>query len=113
MLDTAMRLVLPAWDFAYNTCAVWDKVIGGTGYWLIDDSELLLIATRGKGVAPAKGTQFRSVIRHPRHPRAHSKKPAAAAEMIERYFPTTPKLEMFARGPARPGWDAWGNEAGA
>ena len=30
--------------------------------------------------------------------------------MIEAYFPTLPKIELFARGKARPGWDAWGNE---
>jgi N6-adenosine-specific RNA methylase IME4 len=42
----------------------------------------------------------------------HSEEPAIFAEMIERYYPTTSKLEMFARGPARPGWDAWENEVG-
>ena len=26
-------------------------------------------------------------------------------------FPTTPRIEMFAR-TSRPGWDSWGNEAG-
>ena len=31
--------------------------------------------------------------------------------MIERLYPTLPKIELFARGKARPGWDAWGNEA--
>jgi N6-adenosine-specific RNA methylase IME4 len=29
--------------------------------------------------------------------------------MIERMFPTVPKLEMFARG-ARAGWDVWAAE---
>jgi N6-adenosine-specific RNA methylase IME4 len=29
--------------------------------------------------------------------------------MIERHWPNTPKLEMFARKP-RDGWDSWGNE---
>jgi N6-adenosine-specific RNA methylase IME4 len=29
--------------------------------------------------------------------------------MIERLFPTLPKLELFARR-ARNGWSAWGNE---
>ena len=31
--------------------------------------------------------------------------------MIEAYFPTLPKIELFARGKARPGWEAWGLEA--
>jgi N6-adenosine-specific RNA methylase IME4 len=39
----------------------------------------------------------------------HSKKPEAFAEMIERLFPRTNKLEMFARQP-RLGWHSWGNE---
>jgi N6-adenosine-specific RNA methylase IME4 len=32
--------------------------------------------------------------------------------MIERLYPNLPKMELFRRGPPRPGWDAWGNEAG-
>ncbi len=30
--------------------------------------------------------------------------------MIDAYFPTCPKIELFARGPAD-GWNLWGNEA--
>ena len=41
----------------------------------------------------------------------HSEKPIIFAEMIETMFPTLPRLEMFARGKPRPGWDYWGNEA--
>jgi hypothetical protein len=32
--------------------------------------------------------------------------------MIEQYYPTLPKIELNRRGPARPNWDAWGNESG-
>jgi N6-adenosine-specific RNA methylase IME4 len=114
-LQIAITELLPAWRFTYKSCYTWDKGLGGTGYWFIDDSELLIVATRGNAVAPAFGTQERSVIKAPvlsRGRRKHSAKPAVFAEMIERYYPTTPKLEMFARGPARAGWDVWGNEAG-
>jgi hypothetical protein len=31
--------------------------------------------------------------------------------MIEQYYPTVPKIELNRRGPPRPGWSAWGNEA--
>jgi N6-adenosine-specific RNA methylase IME4 len=31
--------------------------------------------------------------------------------MIEAMYPDLPKFELFARGPARPGWGTWGNEA--
>ena len=30
---------------------------------------------------------------------------------VDTYYPTLPKIELFARGAARPGWDVWGNEA--
>ncbi len=33
--------------------------------------------------------------------------------MIEAYYPTLPKIELFARGEARLGWDTWGNEVEA
>jgi N6-adenosine-specific RNA methylase IME4 len=42
-------------------------------------------------------------------PTRHSETPAEFAEMIESYFPTIPKLEMFARD-ARVGWEVRGNE---
>ena len=70
--------------------------------------ELLLVGTRGDVPAPALGMQVSSVIEAPRG--RHSEKPAIFAEHIERLYPNTPKLEMFAR-KARPGWDVWGNEA--
>ena len=40
----------------------------------------------------------------------HSVKPEKVLEMIEHYFPNLPKIELHRRGPARPGWDAWGAE---
>jgi N6-adenosine-specific RNA methylase IME4 len=43
--------------------------------------------------------------------REHSRKPDEQYEVIESCSPG-PYLELFARYP-RPGWCAWGNEAGA
>ena len=40
---------------------------------------------------------------------AHSEKPLAVHESLERMYPDATKLEMFARKP-RAGWDVWGNE---
>jgi hypothetical protein len=31
--------------------------------------------------------------------------------MIEKLYPTVPKIELNRRGPARKGWDAWGADA--
>jgi hypothetical protein len=58
---------------------------------------------------PAGSTTGSGERRWQRYPRPH-KKPTVVAEMIERFYPTVPKAEMFARGPPRPGWDAHGNE---
>jgi N6-adenosine-specific RNA methylase IME4 len=69
----------------------------------------LLIGTRGKIPCPAPGTQWRSVIEAPIG--KHSEKPECFLEMIEAYYPNLPKIELNRRGPARPGWDAWGLEA--
>jgi N6-adenosine-specific RNA methylase IME4 len=84
---------------------VKDKI--GTGYWFRNQHELLLVGTRGAVPAPAPGTQARSVIVAPRG--KHSAKPVEVREMIERLYPTLPKIELFARERV-PGWDAWGNE---
>ena len=42
---------------------------------------------------------------------AHSAKPEAVQERIERMYPLCSKMELFARGRGRPGWDVWGDEA--
>jgi N6-adenosine-specific RNA methylase IME4 len=112
MLPEALA-VIDAWGFVYRTSYAWKKPRAGTGYWARFTHEYLLVATRGTVPAPAPGTQWEAmleplVIEAP--VTEHSQKPAAFAEMIEHYFPTTPKLEMFARGAGRPGWDRWGNE---
>jgi len=109
MLPHAIE-VMEAWGFTYKTCAVWAKDRIGTGYWLRNRHELLLIGTRGNPPAPAPGTQWPSLIQAP--VREHSRKPDEVYALIESYFPTLPKIELFARH-ARPGWDRWGSEAGS
>ena len=99
--------LLEEWGFGYKSQHVWGKPDSGTGYWGRENGEILLIATKGNVPAPAPGTQLPYVIEAPRG--APSEKPEAFAEMIERHWPNTPKLEMFARKP-RDGWDSWGNE---
>ncbi|WP_224406147.1 MT-A70 family methyltransferase [Afifella sp. IM 167] len=102
--------VMAAWGFAYKSSAVWVKESGlGMGYWFRVDHEILLVGTRGSPPAPAQGTQERSVFRSRKG--EHSEKPEAVAEMIERLWPSLAKIELNRRGPAREGWDAWGNEA--
>jgi N6-adenosine-specific RNA methylase IME4 len=100
--------VIAAWGFTYKTGAVWVKDKIGMGYWFRSRHEPLLIATRGDVPAPAMGTQAESVVVAPA--REHSRKPDIVYELVERYFPNLPKIELFARA-SLPGWDCWGNEA--
>src|SRR6516164_4224550 len=79
--------------FTYKTCFAWGKEGRGTGFIAIDNCELLLVFSRGNPVWPAFGTQDLALIMTPRG--RHSEKPEAFAEMIERLWPTTPKLEMY------------------
>jgi len=108
MLPDALR-VMQSWGFKYKSHLIWDKVFIGTGYWARNRHELLLIGTKGDIPAPAMGTQPASVLTIGR--KEHSAKPEQFLELIEEYFPNLPKIELNRRGPARPGWDAWGNEA--
>ncbi len=108
-LPDALR-VLAAWGFHYVTHAVWIKNRMGTGYWLRNKHELLLIGRRGAPPKPADGTQWVSAI--DADVRGHSVKPDWQYDLIEQYFPHLPKIELNARR-ARAGWDAWGYEAPA
>jgi N6-adenosine-specific RNA methylase IME4 len=106
MLPRALD-VMSTWGFAYRSAMFWKKDREGTGHWLRNTVEILLIGTKGDVPAPTPGQQPPQMIQTPRE--RHSEKPAIFAEHIERLLPNVPKLEMFAR-EARPGWDVWGNE---
>ena len=104
----AALYVMEAWGFTYKTHFIWVKDRTGTGYWNLNQHELLLVGTRGDIPCPAPGTQWPSVIEAPRG--RHSEKPEKFYELIEAYFPNLPKIELNARR-ARAGWDSWGFEA--
>ncbi len=108
MLPDAIR-VMAAWGFGYRTNAVWEKDRVGTGYWFRFRHEHLLLGLRGTVPCPAPGQQWDSILEAPVG--RHSQKPELVLELAEAYFPSLPKIELNRRGPARPGWDAWGNEA--
>jgi N6-adenosine-specific RNA methylase IME4/ParB-like chromosome segregation protein Spo0J len=99
--------VLAAWGFEYKTNIVWVKDKIGLGYFVRNQHELLLVATRGDMPSPSPANRPPSVISAPR--REHSRKPDEAYALIEAMYPTLPRVELFAR-QARPGWDVWGNE---
>jgi N6-adenosine-specific RNA methylase IME4 len=101
--------VLRAWGFTYKSNFIWAKDKAAHGYWNSNKHEILLVGVKGDNVpCPAPGQQWVSF--QPAPVGAHSAKPEVFAQMLEQYFPTLPKLEMFRRGKARKGWSAWGNE---
>ncbi len=111
--------VLDGWGFTYKTCAFsWTKAHAGQiemfddglpaqvgmGYWTRANSEVCLLAIRGK---PKRlNADVRQGIIEPR--REHSRKPDCIPGRIERLV-AGPFLELFAR-TTRPGWDSWGNQ---
>jgi N6-adenosine-specific RNA methylase IME4/ParB-like chromosome segregation protein Spo0J len=103
--------VIEAWGFAYSTDAVWEKTdcAPGLGHIFRQQHETLLTARRGDFPPPPPSMRPSSVIKSPR--REHSRKPDEAYALIERMYPDLPKIELFARGEARPGWAVWGNQA--
>lgn len=101
--------VMMTWGFEFRTSMVWAKDKTGIGQWCLNQHELILIGRRGSFPPPPPAVRSSSLIMAPRE--GHSAKPEVFAELIERWYPDLPKIELFRRGPPRPGWSAWGNEA--
>jgi N6-adenosine-specific RNA methylase IME4 len=101
--------VISAWGFTYKTNLVWVKPSIGLGNWARNRHELLLFATRGQIDLPDPEQKPDSVIEADRG--RHSQKPEQAYQLIETAYPHLSKLELFARGSPRPGWQTWGNQA--
>jgi N6-adenosine-specific RNA methylase IME4 len=106
-LEQSIEL-MKAWGFEYKTIAfIWDKQKTNPGYYTLSRCEICLVGKRG--LFPAnrgsrKEQQFLSEMR-----REHSQKPDEVRLRIERMFPNSKKLELFAR-EKREGWDVFGNE---
>lgn len=113
--------IIDAWGFTYKSCAfAWvkgnatqleffqeeTKAVMNLGYWTRANSEVCLLATRGKPKRQA--ADVRQAIIEPR--REHSRKPDCVYSRIERLV-SGPYLELFAR-TTRPGWSSWGNQVG-
>jgi len=120
LLDRALD-VIRAWGFTYKTVGFyWVKLnkgrgglmlteqdfFTGMGFWTRANPEPCLLATKGSPKRLSGGVRKLLVSAR----REHSRKPDEVHERIEQLAPG-PYLEMFARS-SRPGWDAWGGEAG-
>lgn len=105
--------VIEAWGFEYKTCAfTWvkknkikDSWFMGMGNWTRSNSELCLLATKGK---PKRiDASILSVVDTPIE--KHSKKPDVIKDYIVKLCGNLPRIELFARQKTE-GWDVWGNE---
>lgn len=103
------KAVMDAWDFELRSGAVWDKEALGMGWFFRVQHEHLLVGERGSVPRPAPANRFRSIVSEKRG--AHSAKPETFRAIIDRMYPSLPKLELFARGAVPEGWAAWGNQA--
>ena len=105
--------VIDAWGFTYKTVAFnWVKqnkngmgIFLGMGYWTRSNSEICLLATRGKPHRISAGVS--QVILSGRL--NHSQKPSVVRERIVQLMGDVPRIELFARRKVE-GWDSWGNE---
>jgi N6-adenosine-specific RNA methylase IME4 len=111
MLPQALD-VMAAWGFAYCTMGAWHKRTErgktdfGYGYRLRSACEPFLIGIHG---APRTTHGVRNLVEGVA--REHSRKPDEAYAAAEALMPSARRLELFSRC-ARPGWAAWGDEAG-
>jgi N6-adenosine-specific RNA methylase IME4 len=95
--------IVRAWGFNPTTIVTWCKPGPGVGYYLRNNTEHLIFATKGKPMVP-EDKPLSTWYNWPRG--VHSVKPSAAGDLIESVSPG-PYLELFARAP-RLGWDSWG-----
>lgn len=111
--------VIERWGFKYKTCGfawmkadvstvnMFDDAVDaymGLGYWTRANSEVCLLATRGK---PKRlKADVRQGIIAPK--REHSRKPDGVHRRIERLV-SGPYLELFGR-QQRVGWTVWGHQ---
>ena len=102
------------WGFKYKGCAfTWvkrnkksDSYFWGCGYWTRANSEICLLATKGK---PSRVSRSVHNIVDTKI-EEHSKKPAVVRDRIVELCGDLPRIELFARQSVL-GWDCWGLEA--
>lgn len=112
-LEEGLELI-KAWGFTYKTIAfTWikqnkksDSLFWGMGYYTRANTELCLLATRGKPLKRVSKAVHSVIISKIRE---HSRKPDEVRERIVELFGNLPRIELFARQKIE-GWDCWGDE---
>lgn len=106
--------VIKAWGFTYKTVGFnWlkknknnSKWFFGFGYYTRSNSEVCLLATKGKGLTVLR-KDISQIIDTP--VTKHSQKPDNVRTKIVQLFGDLPRIELFARTKVH-GWDVWGND---
>ena len=106
--------LIKKWGFEYKTIGfTWVKKnkktpswFWGMGYYTRANTELCLLATRGK-ILKRKSRSVHQIIDTPI--REHSQKPEEARDKIIELFGNLPRIELFARQKTE-GWDTIGND---
>ena len=102
------------WGFTYKTIGFnWikqnkksDSLFWGLGYWTRANSEICLLATKGKPKRISKSVHSVIISKI----REHSRKPDEVRDKIVELCGDMPRIELFARQSVD-GWDCWGLEA--
>lgn len=97
-------------DYKLHARIIWDKKNGVAPAFTVRFSHEYLLwfyRTPMLQISKEQRGKFTTVLRE--KATKHSRKPICAYEMIEKLYPNTNKLELFARNKRR-GWDVWGNE---
>ena len=103
-----------AWGFQYSTIGFnWDKQRPMLGHYTVIQTELCLVFRKGKKPEELASRTERQFISCKKG--GHSVKPMEVKRRIERMFPKSSKIELFARPlplmkDLDDGWDYWGNE---
>ena len=99
------------WGFQYITVAfVWHKKRALLGNYTMAGCELCLLFKKGKiPEGKIKGQKNGVKQFYEELSVKHSKKPDEIRNRINKLFPNSNKIELFAREKVE-GWDAWGNE---
>ena len=99
-----------AWGFRYVTVVyVWDKQRTTGGFHTLPQTEFVLLFARGVRPEDRRSNTERQFFTEKRT--EHSRKPDYVQDSIDRMYPSSSKVELFARRQ-RAGWVAWGNEVG-
>ena len=104
-VEDAMAII-KAWNFEYKTQIIWNKKMVGLGHTARQMHEILLIAKKGDFPTPLYKPP--SIFEEKRTD--HSKKPEKSYEIIQRMYPDSRKIELFARN-VYSGWTGVGFEA--